>query len=126
MPALAEAQWTGLVNVPVGSTSFGPGFGSTASANIDQLQKAAAVAPTKTNWNAGFSQSGLDNQPLFVNGNLIDELTFGSEQIAAGSSTSTDQFLADSDTPASTDGHAIEPQFDSSLVRELQHEAITE
>jgi hypothetical protein len=61
-----------------------------------------------------------------VNRNFIHELTFGSEQIAAGSGTATDQFWADRDAAFATDGHAIEPQINSRLVYEIQHEAIRE
>lgn len=88
---LAQMKWTGLVNVPVGSTNFGLTLGSTAGTNINQSESATGT-PTKTDGSIGLSQSGLDNQRLFVNGNFIDELTFWSEQIATFISTSTDHF----------------------------------
>ena len=122
--ALAQAQWTDLVNVPVGSTGFGLTLGSTASTNINQSEGTAST-PAKTDGSTGFSQSGFENQRLFVNGNFIDELTFGSEQIATFISTSTDQFLTNRDMSASTDSHTIEPELNSSLSSEIQHETIT-
>jgi len=82
--------------VPVGSTGFGLGFGSTASANINQSESATGT-PAKTDGSTGFSQSGFDNQRFFANANFIDEMTFGSEQIATFLITFTDQFWADRD-----------------------------
>ena len=90
--ALVQIQWTGLVNVPVGSTNVGFTLSSTASANIDQRESTSGT-PAKTDGSTGLSQGGFDSQQHpFVNGNFIDELTFWSEQIAAVSSTSTVQF----------------------------------
>ena len=107
-----QTQWTGLINVPIGSTGFGLGFSSTAGANINQGETTPGT-PAKTDGGAGFSQSGFDKQRLFMNGNFIDELAFGSEQVATFLSTFTDQFGADRDAPASTDSHTIEPQLNS-------------
>jgi len=110
--------------VPVGSTNFGLGFGSTTGASISQNERATS-SPAKTGGSAGFGQSGFENQRLFVNGDFIDELTFGSEQIATFISTSTDQFPAKRDTSASTDSHTIEPQLNAILATQIQHESIT-
>ena len=121
---LAQTQWVGLVNVPVGATDFGLGLGAAASAHIDKSQEATIVAPAETNGSTGFGQHGFDDQRLFGNANFIDELALGAEQIAAGIGAIADQFWADRDTPASADRHAIEPQLNASLATEIQHEAI--
>ena len=62
---LAQARWTGLVNVPVGATSGGLVFGLAAGADIDQRETAPGT-PAKADGSTGFSQSGFDNQRLFV------------------------------------------------------------
>jgi len=124
MLATAQAQWTGLINVPVGSTGFGLTLGSTAGANINQSESATGT-PAKTDGSTGFSQGSLDNQSGFANTDLIDELAFGSEQIATFISTSTDQLRANRDAAFATDGHTIEAQLNAVLVTEIQHETIT-
>jgi hypothetical protein len=111
--------------MPVGSTGLGLTLGSTAGANINQSETTPGT-PAKTDGSTGLGQSGLDNQRLFVNRNFIDELTFGSEQIATFISTSTDQFWADRDTPASADSHAIESQLNAGLASPFQHEAVVQ
>ena len=63
---LAQTHWAGLVNVPVGSTGFGFTLGSTTGANINRSERATG-SPAKTNGSTGLSQSGFDNQRLFVN-----------------------------------------------------------
>ena len=124
--ALAQTQRIGLVNAPVGTTDVGLGLGTTAGAHIDKSQEATTVAPTETNGSTGFSQSSLDNQRLFVNGNFIDELALRAEQIVTGIGAIADQFWADRDTPASANSHAIEPQLNAGLATEIQHEAIAQ
>jgi hypothetical protein len=110
--------------VPVGSTGFGLGFGSTAGANINQSETAPGT-PAKTDGSTGFSQSGLDNQGLFVNRNFIDELAFGSEQIAASIGAFADQFLVDGDSSFASNSHAVQPELNPSSPSEIQHETIT-
>jgi hypothetical protein len=114
----------GLVGVPVGSTNFGLTLGSTASANINQRESTTGT-PAKTDGGTGFRQCNLDDQSGFANTYLIDKLTFGSEQIAAGISTSTDQFWADRDTSFASNRHAVQPELNPSLPSEIQHETIT-
>jgi hypothetical protein len=63
---------------------------STARVNINQGE--TTPTPAKTDRSVGLSQSGFNDQRLFMNGNFIDELPFGLEQIAAFICTSTDQF----------------------------------
>ena len=77
-------------NVPVSSTSFVIALGSIARANINQGE--TTPTPAKTDRSVELSQSGFNDQCLFMNGNFIDELPFGLEQIAAFICTSTDQF----------------------------------
>jgi hypothetical protein len=77
--------------VPVGTTGFGLGFGSTTSANINQGESATST-PAEMDEGAGFSQSGLDNQHTLANSDFIHKLAFGSEQKATLINTSTDQF----------------------------------
>lgn len=122
---LAETPMGGLVNVPLGSTGFGLGFSSTAGTHINQGETTPGT-PAETDGGTGLGQRSLDNQRLFVNGNLIDELTFGSEQIATFISTATDQFSADRGMSAAADGQAIESQLYAGLVCKLQHEPIRE
>jgi hypothetical protein len=80
---MAQFQWTGLVNMPVGSTNFGFGFASTAGANINRGESATGT-PAKKDRGAGFSQIGLDDKGGFANLDCIDEFTLSPEQIAAG------------------------------------------
>jgi hypothetical protein len=59
---LAQTQWTGLVNMPVGSPTFGLGFGSTAGAIANQgsIDLDAAFATdghaTESQLNAGLTK----------------------------------------------------------------------
>ena len=113
--------------MPVGSTGFGLTLGSTASTNINQSEGTTST-PAETNGSTGFSQSGFDNQRLLVNGNFIDELTFGSEQIATFVSTSTDQLWANRDAAFTADSHTVEAELDSGLAiaTKIQHEAVVQ
>ena len=120
---LAQIQWMGLVNVPVGATDVGLGLGTTTGAHIDKSQEATIVAPAETNGSTGFGQHGFDDQRLFGNANFIDKLALGAEQVAAGSRSATDQFSADRKASSSTNSHTIEPQLNSGLAV-TQHEAI--
>ncbi|HEV8326545.1 MAG TPA: hypothetical protein VGQ08_03610 [Nitrospiraceae bacterium] len=109
--------------MPIGSTNFGLGFGSTAGANINQGESTTGT-PAKKNWGAGYSQSGFDNQGLFVNGNFIDEVTFGSGQIATGIAAIADQGSIDRNVAFATIRHTIESHLNAGLATEIQHEAV--
>ncbi|TKB32486.1 MAG: hypothetical protein E8D51_10165, partial [Nitrospira sp.] len=119
---LAKTQWTGLVNMPVGSTGFGLGFGSTADTNINQSETTPGT-PADTNGSTGFSQGRLDNQSRFANLDFIDKLSLRSEQVAPSSGAIANQGLIDHDVAFSADSHTIEPQLDSVLAV-TQHEAV--
>jgi hypothetical protein len=81
--SVAQTQWAGLVNVPVGSTDFGLGFGSTAAGTKINQSETATGTPTKTDGSTGLSQSGLDNQRSLTNFLRINKMTLGSEQVAS-------------------------------------------
>jgi hypothetical protein len=122
MLATAQAQWTGLVDVPVGSTGFGLGFGLAAGTHANQGERVTGT-PAKTDGSTGLGQGSFDYQGAFTNSDFIHKLTFGSEQKATLINTSTDQFWADRDAAFTADSHTIEPQLDSVLAV-TQHEAV--
>jgi len=73
------------------------------------------------------SASVTSTTKLFLfSGISLTKWRIGSERIAAGIRTFADQFLIDDDSSSATDSHAVEPELDSSLSSEIQHEAITE
>jgi len=108
---------------PGGSTNFGLGFASTAGTNINQGESTTGT-PAKKEGGAGFSQSGFDNQGLFVNGKFIHERTFGSGQIAADIAAIADQGSIDREGAFATNRHTIESHLNASLATEIQHEAV--
>jgi len=59
-----------------------------------------------------------------VNGKFIDELTFGSGQIAAGIAAIADQGSIDRDAAFATIRHTIESHLNAGLATEIQHEAV--
>ena len=121
---LAQTQRAGLVNMPVGSTGFGLGFGATAGTHINQGETTPGT-PAKTDGGTGLGQRRFDDQRLLGNANFIDELAFGSEQIAASIGANADQFFVDGDSSSATYSHAVESQLNASLTNPFQHEAIT-
>jgi hypothetical protein len=106
----AQGQWSSVVHVPVGATNFWLGFGTATRANINKGERAAGTL-TETNGSTGFIQNGFDNQRLFVDANFIHELTFRSEQIAAGSSPTTNQFWIDRDTSPPPTAMPLNPNW---------------